>query len=86
MILAPDLEEVRIKYNVSQKNNFGRLLGVLGVYGQIRVRSEVFVALTMNISVVLCGIKLPTFPQDFYLLCFQTEMDFKELVVESGVH
>ena len=33
MILAPDLEEVRIKYNVSQKNNFGRLLGVLGVYG-----------------------------------------------------
>jgi len=52
MIHAPDLGEVRIKYDVSQKINFERPLGALGAYGWITVRFEVFVALTMNISVV----------------------------------
>lgn len=37
---------------VSQKSNSEKSLGVLGIYAWIAVRSKVFVALNMNISVV----------------------------------
>jgi len=50
MIHAPDHGEVRIMYDVSQKSNFERPLGVLGVYGWITVRSEVLVALTLKVT------------------------------------
>jgi hypothetical protein len=39
-------------YDVSQNSNFERPLGVLGVYGWITVRYEVFVAKTMNTEVM----------------------------------
>lgn len=52
MIHASDLGEVGFKCYMSQKSNFERSLGVLGVYGWLPVRSEVFVLLAMNISVV----------------------------------
>ena len=34
------------------KRDFERSLGVLGIYGWIRVTYEVFVTLTMNISII----------------------------------
>lgn len=53
MFHAPDLGEVRIKYNIcDKKSNFEKPLGAQGVFGWITVKYEVFVVLTMNVSVV----------------------------------